>query len=182
VDAITGEPEEWRLYFMQALVFQQAAARSPEYVARSRELVDTAIGLAPMRVEVNRLLVRQAIVERDMGSAQEALDFYLALNPNAARHFMEMVAVLMRQYIAQGDLADAQGALDSYLKLDPVSAPSFSELALDLVRRYISEQDFTRAQTALEGYLALNPAAAAAFQVSRDEIESAIKTQSAAGE
>ena len=86
-DAIDGEPEEWRVYFMQAVVNQLASSRSPEALARSRELVDTAVELAPMRVEVNRLLVRHLLIERDLAGAKEALDSYLSLNPNAERHF-----------------------------------------------------------------------------------------------
>ena len=87
VRAIETEPEEWRAYLALAVLYQQALARLPGLLGEARFLVDEAVELAPIRVEVNKLLVRQHIVEGDLDGALQAIDAYLKLNPDAAPHF-----------------------------------------------------------------------------------------------
>ena len=87
VRAIETEPEEWRSYLALAVLYQQALPRLPGLLGEARFLVDEAVKLAPIRVEVNKLLVRQYIVEGDLDGAVQAIDAYLKLNPAGRPHF-----------------------------------------------------------------------------------------------
>lgn len=87
VSAIETEPEEWRNYRSLAVLYQQALPQLPGLIGEARFLVDKAVELAPIRVEVNQLLVRQHVFERDLNGAIRIIDGYLELNPGAANYF-----------------------------------------------------------------------------------------------
>lgn len=81
------EPEEWRLFYTMARVYQQAGEVNEEFVAEARGLVDRAVELAPSRVEVRRQLVAQHIVEDDPLGALRLIESYVEDVPETAHRF-----------------------------------------------------------------------------------------------
>ena len=81
------EPEEWRLLSGMAIIYQQAGAVSEEYVARSRDLVERAVELAPSRVEVRALLIAQHLVESDPEGALRLIERYAAEAPATTHRY-----------------------------------------------------------------------------------------------
>ena len=86
-DAIRSEPEEWRIFMALANIYQLTGSVDPAHVEQARFLVDKGRELAPERVEVYQLLVRQKILEKDYQGAHDTIDEYLEKNPAAAQHF-----------------------------------------------------------------------------------------------
>ena len=87
ISAISSEPEEWRVYVALATLYQAAAPIDSAFTERARELVDEAVKLAPVRIEVQRSMVVQHIVEEDFEGAQDTIDSYLQKNPRASERF-----------------------------------------------------------------------------------------------
>ena len=75
--ALESEPWEWRIHLALANLYQTASALDPSYAKRARVLVEEAIALAPERVELQKLLVRQFLVEGDTDGAMSAIDSFL---------------------------------------------------------------------------------------------------------
>ena len=86
-EAISAEPEEWRLYLPLSTVYHLGSSLEPGYASAARALVEQAAKLAPDRIEVNLHLVRLHLFEQDNERAQELLDSYLSRNPRAADRF-----------------------------------------------------------------------------------------------
>lgn len=86
-DGISSEPQEWRVYVGWAALYQRAAPIDSAFAEKARELVDEAVKLAPARIEVQRSLVLQHIVEGDYEGAQDTIDKYLQRNPQASARF-----------------------------------------------------------------------------------------------
>lgn len=82
-----AEPEEWRIYNAMAGVFQRVATNDPVFMAKARELVDKSVELAPSRIEIQRLLIRQHIIEDDYEGALRVIDDYVTKTPEAIPHF-----------------------------------------------------------------------------------------------
>ena len=87
---IEGEPEEWRIYNALARLYHRAASVDPAYVEQARLLVDKAVELAPVRVEVQQLLALQYVAESDYDGALDAIDSYVETAPGAAKHFVSL--------------------------------------------------------------------------------------------
>ena len=86
-NARRGEPEEWRIYLPLAALYQRAAPADPSLLERAGELVEVAARLAPERIEVVQMVVRQHVLEQDFEAAQRKIDAYLEKSPTAAPHF-----------------------------------------------------------------------------------------------
>ena len=92
---IEKEPQEWRLYLALAGLYHRASSSGPSYlpqpkefyVSKSRDLIQEAERLAPERIEVHQLLVRQDIMEKNYEAARNRIAEYLARNSKAERHF-----------------------------------------------------------------------------------------------
>ena len=101
---IEKEPEEWRLYLALAGLYHRASSSEPRYlpqprdfyVSKSRGLIDEAEGLAPERIEVHQLLVRQDIMEKNYEAARDRIEQYLARNSKAERHFAALMGEIDR--------------------------------------------------------------------------------------
>ena len=78
--ALESEPLEWRIHLALANLFQTASSVDPSYAPRARALVEEAIALAPERIELQQLLVRQFLVEMDPEGALKVIDSYLDRN------------------------------------------------------------------------------------------------------
>ena len=85
--AMESEPEEWRIYDTLAGLYQRVAASDADYAARARLMVNAAQELAPERIEIQRLLARQYILEKEYEKAHESLDRFEEKYPEAAPHF-----------------------------------------------------------------------------------------------
>lgn len=81
--AIKNQPEEWRVYTSLGAIYQNATTIDPDYVWQARALIDKAVELAPARIEVQRSLIIQYIIEEDLDSAQYTINSYLEKNPKA---------------------------------------------------------------------------------------------------
>ena len=81
------EPEEWRLLSGLAVIYQQAGGVSEEYLARSRDLVERAVELAPSRVEPRALLIAQHLVEGDPQGALRLIESYATEAPETAHSY-----------------------------------------------------------------------------------------------
>ena len=75
--ALESEPREWRIHFALVSLFQRAVSLDEVYADQARKLVDEAIALAPERIELQQLLVRQFLVEKNYEDALKAIDDYL---------------------------------------------------------------------------------------------------------
>ena len=75
--AMEKEPLEWRIHLALANLYQTASARDSSYAQRARVLVEEAIALAPERIELQQLLVRQFLVEGDADGAMNTIDSFL---------------------------------------------------------------------------------------------------------
>lgn len=82
-----AEPEEWRLLSGMAVIYQQARDENGEYISRARELVESAVELAPSRVEVRALLIAQHLVENDPQGALRLIEDYTAEAPETAHRY-----------------------------------------------------------------------------------------------
>ena len=103
-DGLTSEPEEWRVYLSLAALYQQASSfdagnagcasalagiyesatpLEPVYTKCARSLVERAAELAPERIEIQRLLIRQYMVEQNYDAAYAVIDRYLEKAPGA---------------------------------------------------------------------------------------------------
>jgi O-antigen ligase len=95
-----AEPEEWRIYNAMAGVFQRVANSDPIFMTKARQLVDRSVELAPSRIEVQRLLIRQHIIEDDYQGSLRVIDEYLKETPEAVPHF-EGIRADVQQVIEQ---------------------------------------------------------------------------------
>lgn len=86
-EAISTEPEEWRIVAAVAALYQLVSRSEDTFVPRARTLVDKAAKLAPSRVEVHRLLAAQRLTEGDPHGALDVIDAYVMKAPDTARHF-----------------------------------------------------------------------------------------------
>jgi hypothetical protein len=77
-DALGAEPKEWRIHLAFANLYQTAGRRDPSYLPIARDLLDEAIELAPERIELIQLRVRQFVIEGDTDGAMSIIDDYLA--------------------------------------------------------------------------------------------------------
>ena len=84
---LEAEPEEWRLYLALAALYRRSATLNAAYAVRARELVEEALNLAPLRIEVHQNLVEQNLLEGNGPGAQSVIDDYLGVNPSAEQHF-----------------------------------------------------------------------------------------------
>ena len=82
-----AEPEEWRLLSGMAVIYQQTRDENGEYISRARELVESAVKLAPSRVEVRALLIAQHLVENDPQGALRLIKDYAAEAPETAHRY-----------------------------------------------------------------------------------------------
>lgn len=82
-----AEPEEWRLSSGMAVIYQQARDENEEYITRARELVESAVELAPSRVEVRALLIAQHLVENDPQGALRLIEDYSVEAPETAHRY-----------------------------------------------------------------------------------------------
>ena len=82
-----AEPEEWRLLSGMAIIYQQARDENGEYISRARELVESAVELAPSRVEVRALLIAQYLVENDPQGALRLIKDYAAEAPETVHRY-----------------------------------------------------------------------------------------------
>ena len=96
LDALVAEPDEWRVHATLAGLYQAAAIENPPYVEKARVMVDAAAELAPERLEIQRLLAKQHLIENDLDSARELLETYVATYPNASSHFENLMADIRR--------------------------------------------------------------------------------------
>ena len=80
------EPDEWRLLNAMTAAYQRAGNIDGQNLARARELVETAVGLAPSRIEVRLLLIVQSLAEGDNQEALRLMDSYIAEAPETAHH------------------------------------------------------------------------------------------------
>ncbi len=99
-DGTATEPEEWRVYNAVAGLYQTAAVRNPAYAEKARDMVDAALRVAPTRVEVQQLLVRQLIGEENYNGARAAINSYVRLSPNALRHFLKLLELIQAREAA----------------------------------------------------------------------------------
>ncbi len=81
------EPEAWRLLNAMAAAYQRAGDMDGQNLARARELVETAVELAPSRIEIRLLLIVQSLVEGDEREALRLMDSYIAEAPETAHHY-----------------------------------------------------------------------------------------------
>ena len=81
------DPEEWRLLSGMAIIYQQARDENGENIPRARELVESAVDLAPSRVEVRALLIAQYLVENDPQGALRLIEDYAAEAPETAHRY-----------------------------------------------------------------------------------------------
>ena len=86
-DALRSEPQEWRIHVSASVLYQLGASLDPAYLERARSLLEEARELAPERIEVHQVMVRQYILEGDYDGAYAAIDSYLSRNPQAASYF-----------------------------------------------------------------------------------------------
>jgi hypothetical protein len=77
-DALEAEPNEWRIHLSFANLYQTAGRRDPSYLPLARDLLDEGIELAPERIELIQLQVRQFVLEGDNDGAMAIIDTYLA--------------------------------------------------------------------------------------------------------
>ena len=77
-DALEAEPKEWRIHLSFANLYQTAGRRDPSYLPLARELLDEAIELAPERIELIQLQVRQFVIEGNTDVAMAIIDDYFA--------------------------------------------------------------------------------------------------------
>ena len=82
-----AEPEEWRLLSGMAVIYQQARDENKEYIARARDLVESAVELAPSRVEVRALLIAQHLIENDSQGALRLIEDYVAEAPETEHRY-----------------------------------------------------------------------------------------------
>ena len=77
-DALEAEPKEWRIHLAFANLYQTAGRRDSSYLPLARDLLEEAIELAPERIELIQLLVRQFVIEGNPDGAMAVIDDYLA--------------------------------------------------------------------------------------------------------
>ena len=82
-----AEPQEWRLLNGMAVIYQQARDENEEYIARARDLVESAVKLAPSRVEVRALLIAQHLIENDPQGALSLIEDYVAEAPETGHRY-----------------------------------------------------------------------------------------------
>ena len=87
IAGLKAEPEEWRLYLALAALYRRSASVDAASASKARELVEQALRLAPLRIEVHQNLVEQHLLEGNGPGAQGVIDDYLAVNPSAEQHF-----------------------------------------------------------------------------------------------
>lgn len=93
---IIAEPEEWRIYNAVAGLYQRVAHSDTVFMNKARELVDEAVKLAPARIEVQRLLIRQHLIEEDYTGALQVIEDYVTNAPEAATHFRDLLEDIER--------------------------------------------------------------------------------------
>ena len=91
VRGINSEPEEWRLHLSLARLYQSASTFDDAYTERARTLVTEAAELAPERIEVYTVLVRQYIADGDYTGAKAMVDAYLERNARAESLFRPLI-------------------------------------------------------------------------------------------
>ena len=84
------EPDAWRLLSAMAAVYQRAGGVDDQYIVQARELVESAVELAPARVEVRLLLVVQSLAEDDNQEALRLMDSYMAEAPETSHHYEDL--------------------------------------------------------------------------------------------
>ena len=77
-DALDAEPMEWRIHISFANLYQTAGRRDPSHLPVARNLLEEAIDLAPERIELIQLQVRQFVIEGDPQGALAVVDDYIA--------------------------------------------------------------------------------------------------------
>ena len=82
-----SEPEEWRLLSGMAVIYQQARDENEEYIARARGLVESAVELAPTRIEVRSLLIVQHLAEGDPQGAMRLIERFSEEAPKTTHHY-----------------------------------------------------------------------------------------------
>ncbi len=84
------EPNEWRLLNAMVAVYQRASDVDEAYLIEARELIETAVELAPSRIEVRLLLIVQTLFEDDNQEALRLIDRYMAEAPETAHHYEDL--------------------------------------------------------------------------------------------
>lgn len=92
-DALDAEPKEWRIHLSFANLYQTAGRRDPRYLPVARNLLKEAIYLAPERIELIQLQVRQFVVEGDPQGALAVVDDYIAAHAEYLTADSEISAV-----------------------------------------------------------------------------------------
>ena len=77
-NALDAEPKEWRIHLSFANLYQTAGRRDPRHIAVARDLLEEAIDLAPERIKLIQLQVRQFVIEGDPQGALAVVDDYIA--------------------------------------------------------------------------------------------------------
>ncbi len=91
------EPDEWRLLNAMAATYQRAVAMDERHLVQARELVETAVDLAPSRTEVRLLLIVQSLVEGDNQEALRLMDGYMAEAPETAHHYEDLRGQVVKE-------------------------------------------------------------------------------------
>ena len=89
-EAISTEPENWSMYVELAQLYQQASSRDPQYLERAQSYVETAIELAPQRIEVYKARARQHLAEGNISAAKATVSEFLDIAPNQRRKFIDL--------------------------------------------------------------------------------------------
>ncbi len=90
VAARNMEPNEWRLLNAMVAVYQRASDMDETYLVQARDLIETAVELAPSRIEVRLLLIVQSLFEDDNQEALRLMDRYIAEAPETAHHYEDL--------------------------------------------------------------------------------------------
>lgn len=170
---LKAEPQEWRIYFALAALYQNVKSLDPTYVERARELTDETARLSPNRIETHRLLAVQALTEEDPGRARDAIQSYLAKNPDAALHFIETNRAVANQFIARNDLATAREVVDEFLDVDSELVDSYIQTYQIIAQQYLALNDVAAAAAVVESFVAEHPNLADRFVEIQQQIDAA---------
>ena len=77
-NALDLEPRQWRFHFSLASMYQRASLRYPHFLPIARDLIEQAMELAPERIELHQLMVRQFLIEDDFDGARGVIDVYMS--------------------------------------------------------------------------------------------------------
>ncbi len=160
---LKAEPEEWRIYFALAGLYQKVRSLDPIYLERARELTNETERLSPNRIETHRLLAAQALTEGDPDTAWAAVRDYLTRNPDAAGHFVETNRAVANQFIARNDLATAQKVVDTYLDVDPELVGNYVQTYQRIAQQYLATNNPTTTRQVIDAFLVTSPQLAANF-------------------